>query len=161
MKEQQPSSNVNKSTVSSKKTQAAEQKEPSVLTDPNSIYRKKYNRSLDFFLWVIDNERPPYRFKLHIQALKANEASYSTIKRSIEFLVPVSQSRCEPIIDVKYFSQKKQFKAFVEIEDPEVAKEFFSQAYRARTLSIMDANFNATFSRELRSYLVKTEEQFI
>jgi len=36
------------------------------LTDPNSIYRKLYNRSLEFFLWVIDKEPAPYVFKLHV-----------------------------------------------------------------------------------------------
>ena len=26
------------------------------MTDPNSIYRKLYNRNLDFFVWVIEQE---------------------------------------------------------------------------------------------------------
>jgi hypothetical protein len=35
-------------------------------TNPNSIYRKHYNQSLKFFMWVIQKEVPPYIFKLHI-----------------------------------------------------------------------------------------------
>lgn len=37
-----------------------------VLTDPDSIYRKLYNKSLQFFLWTIDVEPAPSIFKLHI-----------------------------------------------------------------------------------------------
>ncbi len=37
-----------------------------VFTDKDSLYRKLYNRSLSFFLWVIEQEAPPYVFKLHV-----------------------------------------------------------------------------------------------
>lgn len=129
-----------------------------MLTDPNSLYRKLYNRSLDFFLWVIDQEAPPYKFKLHIQAQTANELKVHQVKRSIEFLVPIDS--CEPRIEVRFFSQKRQFKAFVEIDQAEAAKDFFSSTYRARQLTILDSDFNEMFSREMRSYLVKTEEEY-
>lgn len=91
-----------------------------MLTDPNSLYRKLYNRSLEFFLWVIDHEEPPYTFKLHVQALSAKEIKIPMVKRSIEFLIPVSPSK--PKIDIQFFTKKKQFKAFVEVDDPAVAK---------------------------------------
>jgi hypothetical protein len=37
-----------------------------VKTDPDSLYRKLYNTSLPFFLWVIASEPAPYIFKLHV-----------------------------------------------------------------------------------------------
>lgn len=89
-----------------------------------------YNRSLEFFLWVIDTEKPPYTFKLHIQAMSAKEIKIPMIKRSIEFLIPASESK--PSIDVQFFSKKKQFKAFVEIDDPDVAKEFFRATFSSK-----------------------------
>ena len=58
------------------------------MTDPNSIYRKLYNRSLDFFLWVIDSEPAPYVFKLHIQANHKSEMKVNTVKRSVQALIP-------------------------------------------------------------------------
>ena len=42
------------------------QDSPSVKTDKDSLYRKLYNRSLPFFVWVIEQEPAPYIFKLHI-----------------------------------------------------------------------------------------------
>lgn len=80
------------------------------------------------------------------------------IKRSIEFLIPPSPSK--PRIEVQFFSKKKQFKAFVEIDEPDVAKEFFSATFASKMLNILDMDFNVTMSREMRAYLVKTEEQF-
>ena len=35
-------------------------------TDPNSIYRKLYNRNMEFFLWILDREPAPFVFKLHV-----------------------------------------------------------------------------------------------
>jgi len=37
-----------------------------VMTDPNSIYRKLYNRNMEFFLWILEREEAPYVFKLHV-----------------------------------------------------------------------------------------------
>ena len=45
----------------------------STLTNPNSIYRKYYNRNLKFFIWIIQREDPPYIFKIHIQAKNNKE----------------------------------------------------------------------------------------
>jgi hypothetical protein len=98
-----------------------ETKEPTVVTDPNSLYRKLYNRSLDFFLWVIDVEQLPYTFKLHVQALSKNEIKPQMVKRSIEFLIPPSLTS-KPKVDVQFFSKKKQFKVFVELSEKAVAK---------------------------------------
>lgn len=131
-------------------------KEPVVLTDHNSLYRKLYNRSLDFFKWVIDREKPPYIFKLHVQAFSAKEIKIPMVKRSIEFLIPHSQQK--PKIDIQFFSKKKQFKAFVEIQDASVAKHFFTHTFSAKNLALLDNDLNVAMSREMRSYLVKTEE---
>lgn len=44
------------------------------MTDHNSIYRKLYNRDIEFFLWVIERQqKAPYVFKLHVQANSKNE----------------------------------------------------------------------------------------
>jgi hypothetical protein len=80
------------------------------------------------------------------------------VKRSIEFLIPHSQLK--PKIDIQFFSKKKQFKAFVEIQDASVAKQFFTKTFSAKNLALLDNNLNVVMSREMRSYLVKTEEQF-
>jgi hypothetical protein len=40
----------------------------SSMTNPHSIYRKYYNQSLQFFMWIIQKEEPPFIFKIHIQA---------------------------------------------------------------------------------------------
>jgi len=72
-----------------------------VLTDPNSLYRKLYNRSLDFFKWVIDTEadqkKLPLIFKLHVQANSTKEIKVPMLKRSVEALIPVpSEPRHKP-----------------------------------------------------------------
>lgn len=128
------------------------------MTDPNSLYRKLYNRSLDFFLWAIDQESPPYKFKLHIQAQNAKELKVPQLKRSIELLIPVAAKK--PKIDVQFFTRKNQFKAFISISEAHAAKEFFSGVFTAKTLRIVDANLNVTKVREMRAYVVKTEEEF-
>ena len=62
------------------------------MTDPNSIYRKLYNRDLQFFLWVIEKQaNAPYLFKLHLQANNKNEMKPNTVKRSIKALIPHDQ----------------------------------------------------------------------
>ena len=57
------------------------------MTDPNSIYRKLYNRSMDFFLWILEREPAPYVFKLHVQALHKKDMTLAMVKRSIQALV--------------------------------------------------------------------------
>lgn len=59
-----------------------------MMTDPNSIYRKLYNRNMEFFLWVIEREPSPFIFKLHIQALNKNEMKVNTVKRSVQAMIP-------------------------------------------------------------------------
>ena len=58
------------------------------LTDPNSLYRKLYNSNLDFFLWVLDVEKPPFSFKLHVQAQTPRELKMVQVKRSVQALIP-------------------------------------------------------------------------
>jgi hypothetical protein len=41
-----------------------------------------------------------------------------------------------------------------------VAKQFFTQTFSAKNLALLDNNLNAVMNREMRSYVVKTEEQF-
>lgn len=59
-----------------------------MLTDPNSIYRKLYNRNMEFFLWVLEREPSPFVFKLHVQALNKNEIKVPMVKRSVQALIP-------------------------------------------------------------------------
>ena len=136
-----------------------ETKEPTVVTDPNSLYRKLYNRSLDFFLWVIDVEQPPYTFKLHVQSLSKNEIKPIMVKRSIEFLIPPSLTS-KPKVDVQFFSKKKQFKVFVDIYEKAIAKQFFRKVFSSKTLWLLDSKFEQEMIREMRAYLVKSEEEF-
>ena len=75
------------------------------MTDPNSIYRKLYNRDLDFFLWCIEKQsKAPYLFKLHIQSYNKNEMKVPTVKRSVQALIPHA-----PV------NQKKQLQPKVQI----------------------------------------------
>ncbi len=83
------------------------------------------------------------------------------IKRSIEIRIPVSKNvSCKPKVDIQFFTKKKQFKAFVEITDSDVAKNFFSTVFTGKTISLLDANFIEVMQREMRAYMVKTEEEF-
>lgn len=41
-----------------------------------------------------------------------------------------------------------------------MAKQFFTQTFSAKNLALLDNNLNAVMNREMRSYVVKTEEQF-
>lgn len=54
-----------------------------ILTDPNSIYRKLYNRNMEFFLWVLEKEPAPFIFKLHVQAQNKSEMKVNQVKRSV------------------------------------------------------------------------------
>lgn len=129
-----------------------------MLTDPNSLYRKLYNRSLDFFLWAIDQESAPYKFKLHVQALNSKELKVPIIKRSLEFLMPVCKPK--PNIDVQFFTRKIQFKIFISMNDKHAAKEFFAKMFTAKSLPIVGSDLESTMSRDMRAYFVKTEQEF-
>jgi hypothetical protein len=141
-------------------------KPTAVLTDPNSLYRKLYNRSLDFFKWVIDKEadqkKLPLIFKLHVQAMSTKEIKVPMLKRSIEAMIPEpTEPRHKPSsVQIQFFSKKKQFKAFVEINDADSAKKFFDKTFTSKELTLLDNSYNEVFRREMRSYLVKTEEEF-
>ena len=136
------------------------------LTDPNSIYRKLYNRNVDFFLWCIEQESAPYTFKLHVQGLNKNDMKVPMVKRSVQALIPhqpsggPSKKSSLPKIQVQFFSKKKQFKVFVEFSDTKSAKQFFVKTFAMKNLPILDDNFAELFTRDMRVYLVKTEEDF-
>ena len=53
------------------------------MTDPNSIYRKLYNRNMEFFLWILAKEAAPYVLKLHVQARHKHDMKVVQVKRSI------------------------------------------------------------------------------
>lgn len=57
------------------------------MTDPNSIYRKLYNRNMDFFLWILEREQAPFVLKLHVQAKNKKDMNVAMVKRSIQALV--------------------------------------------------------------------------
>ena len=59
----------------------------SVMTDPESLYRKLYNKSLAFFLWVIEVEPAPSIFKLHITANSLKEMNMAMTRNSVEALI--------------------------------------------------------------------------
>lgn len=62
---------------------------PEILTDPNSLYRKVYNKKLHFFMWVMEVEPPPYIFKLHVTAVMDKfKVTMKSIRRSVEKLLP-------------------------------------------------------------------------
>jgi hypothetical protein len=48
----------------------------------------------------------------------------------------------------------------VEIDEKEVAEKFFETCWKAHTLSVLDANFEEKFQRDMRVYLVKSEADF-
>lgn len=73
-----------------------------MLTDKDSLYRKLYNRSLLFFLWVIEQEKPPYVFKLHVQALTLKELSIPQVRTSIEIYLKQPAK-----VSVQFFAKKK------------------------------------------------------
>ena len=64
-----------------------ESNEVDELTHPSSLYRKLFNRSLEFFLWVLEHSKPPYVVKLHVLALSLKEIKMPSMRRSIDSLV--------------------------------------------------------------------------
>lgn len=48
----------------------------------------------------------------------------------------------------------------MELADAKVAKKFFSKTFSMRQLPLLDENFEEVCKREMRVYLVKTEEEF-
>jgi len=116
---------------------------------------------MDFFLWVIERENAPHNIKLHVQALSKNEMKPAGVKRSIQALLQNCESKKpQPKISVQYFSKKKQFKVFVELSDCKQAQQFFARTFVMKKLAILDDCFQEVFEREMRVYLVKTEEEF-
>ena len=89
-------------TVKPKLQLSDKQDSPSVKTDKDSLYRKLYNRSLPFFVWVIEQEPSPYIFKLHIQAQTLKDLTMSSVRASIE--IYLSQ---EDKVNVQFFPKKK------------------------------------------------------
>lgn len=81
------------------------------------------------------------------------------VKRSIEFLIPPSLTS-KPKVDVQFFSKKKQFKVFVDIYEKAIAKQFFRKVFSSKTLWLLDSKFEQEMIREMRAYLVKSEEEF-
>lgn len=87
------------------------------MTDPNSIYRKLYNRNMDFFLWILEREQAPFVFKLHVQAKNKKDMNVAMVKRSIQALVSqktiaeaslaATKKASSPKISVQYFTKKK------------------------------------------------------
>ena len=65
-----------------------------------------------------------------------------------------------PKIQVSYFTKKKQFKVFVEFSDTKSAQQFFKRTFVMKSLPILDDSFKEVFQRDMRIYLVKTEEEF-
>lgn len=49
---------------------------------------------------------------------------------------------------------------FVQFNDSKQAQQFFAKTYVLKNLAILDDNFSELFSREMRIYLVKSEEEF-
>lgn len=79
----------------------------STFTNPNSIYRRYYNKNLKFFLWVIQKEDPPYIFKMHIQAKDTYDLTEPIVVNSIKkaFFDAVGHDIIQKI-DVRPFLQK-------------------------------------------------------
>jgi hypothetical protein len=78
------------------------------MTDPESLYRKLYNKSLTFFLWVIEVEESPPIFKLHVTANTLKEINIAMIRTSVEALVAsCSPKGGKPKINVQFFAKKK------------------------------------------------------
>jgi hypothetical protein len=49
---------------------------------------------------------------------------------------------------------------FLEFADKKIASKFFSRAFAMKRLTILDEDMNEMFEREMRIYLLKTEEEF-
>ena len=48
----------------------------------------------------------------------------------------------------------------MEIPDSKLAKTFFAKTFLLKTLAILDDSFEEVFERDMRVYLVKSEEDF-
>ena len=48
----------------------------------------------------------------------------------------------------------------MEFSDSKQAQRFFMKTFVMKTLPILDESFQETFTRDMRVYLVKTEEEF-
>ena len=46
------------------------------------------------------------------------------------------------------------------MEDPKQAQQFFARTYVMKNLAILDDSFSEMFQRDMRVYLVKTEDEF-
>lgn len=78
------------------------------MTDPNSLYRKLFNRDVNFFLWVIEREKGPILIKIHVQANSQRELKQTHIRRSVMALLPVSARKDKNIkIQVQFFTKKR------------------------------------------------------
>ena len=104
------------------------------MTDKDSLYRKLYNRSLPFFVWVIEQEPAPFIFKLHIQAMTLKELTITSVRQSIEVFLNPKQDK----VSVQFFAKKKQFKVFVTIKQKADAVSFFERVFRMKELTIID-----------------------
>ena len=112
-----------------------------MLTDPDSLYRKLYNKSLAFFLWVIEVDPEPFTFKLHITANTLKEINIAMIRTSVEALIGSCGSHgAKSKINVQFFAKKKQFKVFVTIEERQLAQSFFQTIWHLKELPILDQN---------------------
>lgn len=49
---------------------------------------------------------------------------------------------------------------FVEFSETRPAQQFFSKTFVMKNLAILDESFKEMFKRDMRVYLVKTEEEF-
>ncbi|CDW84392.1 UNKNOWN [Stylonychia lemnae] len=143
------------------KIKSAGASDESTLTNPNSTYRKLFNRNLKFFLWVIEKEEPPYIFKMHIQSMNQNDIDKQMIIQAIKKAL-LNQLGHDFIksIDVRTFQKKNQFKVFLEIEDRIDAQKLFKKFFKMSKLSFFDQNGAKLFDRDMRAYLVKDEATF-
>jgi len=85
------------------------------------------------------------------------------LKRSVQALIPSATGKknaLTPKIQVQFFSKKKQFKVFVEFSDSKLAQQFFAKTFIMKSLVILDDSFQETFGRDMRVYLVKSEDEF-
>eukprot|EP00347_Sterkiella_histriomuscorum_P013453 403364654 len=144
-----------------KKIRSSAASEESALTNPNSLYRKMYNKNLKFFLWVIENEQPPYIFKMHVQAHSSNDINTQLIQQAIktQFTKVVGHDVIKSI-DVRSFPQKNQFKIFIEIEDKQDAQKYFKKIFKQPKLTFYNELGVKLFDREMRAYLIKDEGTF-
>ena len=66
----------------------------------------------------------------------------------------------QPNIQIQFFTKKKQFKVFLEFQNSDTASKFFSKAFGMKKIQVLNEKFEDAGAREMRVYLVKTEEEF-